>query len=102
MAKVSDPDKACDHEDFAATVEVNRVTSREGGPVVGYSADIRVNCVGCGEPFRWTGLKSGLSPRMPMCSPDETEMRAPLRPASSDPDFGLEIPGFAINYRKEC
>lgn len=95
----SDPDRACAHEDFAATVEVNRITSSEGGPVVGYSADIKVSCVGCGEPFRWTGLKAGLSPRTPMCSLDETELRAPLRPASSDPDYGLGIPGFAVGFR---
>lgn len=30
--------------------------------------------------------------------PDETELRAPLRPASSDPDFGLGLPGYAIRY----
>jgi hypothetical protein len=31
-----------------------------------------------------------------MCSVDETELRAPLRPASSDPDFGMGLPGFGI------
>ncbi|WP_439947213.1 hypothetical protein [Streptomyces sp. BBFR109] len=54
----------------------------------------------CGEPFRWTGVQAGVSPRQPMCSVDETELRAPLRPASADPDFGLGLPGFTVNYRE--
>jgi hypothetical protein len=32
----------------------------------------------------------------PACSIDEKELRAPLRPAISDPDFGLGIPGFSV------
>lgn len=96
MTHTADPDRACEHPDFAAHVEVNRLTSTEGGPVTGYTADIKVNCIECGEPFRWTGLQAGASPRRPMCSVDETELRAPLRPASSDPDFGIGLPGFAI------
>ena len=32
-------------------------------------------------------------------SVDETELRAPLRLASADPDFGMGLPGFAVAYR---
>jgi hypothetical protein len=92
----ADPDKACAHENFDAYVEVGRITDSDGTAVIAYAANIRVECAGCREPFRWTGLKAGLSPAGPMCSVDETEMRAPLRPASADPDFGLGIPGFAV------
>lgn len=95
----TDPDKPCPHEDFMASVEVNRLTSTEGGPVTGYSADIRVQCADCGEPFRWIGVEAGMMPDRPMVSVDETELHAPIRPASSDPDFGLGIPGFAITRR---
>jgi hypothetical protein len=45
-------------------------------------------------------LQAGLNPRRPMVSPDETELRAPLRPASSDPDFGMGLPGFAITWKE--
>lgn len=94
------PDRACLHENFDAYVEVNRVTASDNDPtVVGYHADIKVNCHDCGEPFRWLGVRAGMSPRSPMCSLDETELRAPIRPASSDPDFGLGLPGFAVGYR---
>ncbi|MFR0354129.1 hypothetical protein [Streptomyces sediminimaris] len=96
----ADPDKPCPHENFDAYVEVNRVTASDSdATVIGYAADIKVNCRECREPFRWTGVPAGCSPRQPMCSVDETELRAPLRPASADPDFGLGLPGFAVNYR---
>lgn len=93
----ADPDKACLHEDFAASVEVNRLTAREGdNEPNAYAADIRVWCANCGEQFRWIGLQAGLSGSKPMCSVDEAVMSAPLRPASADPDFGLGIPGYAV------
>lgn len=100
----TNPDLPCPHEDFEASVEVNRITTSDDAPtiatIIGYSADIRVSCAHCGEPFRWTGLRAGLSPREPMCNVDETVMSAPLRPASADPDFGLGLPGYAIGYRE--
>ena len=95
-----DPDRACPHEQFAAEVGVNRLTATDDGPVTGYTADIRVMCADCGEPFRWVGVPAGVLPNRPACSVDETELHAPLRPASSDPDFGLGIPGFAVRYRE--
>lgn len=96
-----DLDLPCPHEDFAASVDVNRRTASDDDPtVIGYSADIAVSCVRCGEPFRWTGLQAGLSSGRPMCNVDETVMSAPLRPASADPDFGLGLPGYAIGYRE--
>lgn len=94
----ADPDKPCPHEDFDASVEVSRLTGEDGGPVTAYSAGIRIRCAQCGEPFRWIGVQAGLKPDRPMVSVDETELRAPARPASSDPDFGLGIPGFAVTW----
>jgi hypothetical protein len=90
------PDLPCPHEKFVAHVAVHRLADTDDGPVTGYTADIKVNCDDCGEPFRWIGPLAGVSPLGPMVSVDETELRAPLRPASADPDFGLGIPGFAI------
>lgn len=95
----ADPDRACPHGTFEAIVAVNRITAVEGGPATSFNADIRVECADCGEPFRWVGVPAGMSPAQPMVSVDETELRAPLRPASSDPDFGLGIPGFAVQVR---
>lgn len=96
---VADPDRSCLHENFEAVVAVNRLTAADDGLVTGYTADIRVHCADCGEPFRWIGVPAGMSPARPVVSIDETELRAPLRPASSDPDFGLGLPGFAVQMR---
>ena len=97
---MTDPDRACPHENFDVYAAVNRRTKGDDDPtVIGFSADIKINCRDCGEPFRWTGAPAGLSPTRPTCSVDESELRAPIRPASADPDFGLGLPGFAVNYR---
>lgn len=95
-----DLDKPCPHLNFDAVVTVARVGEAEttDGLPRAYSAEITVCCAHCKEPFRWVGLPAGLSFARPMVSPDERELRAPLRPASSDPDFGMGIPGFAINF----
>ncbi|BFP50079.1 hypothetical protein KCMC57_64470 (plasmid) [Kitasatospora sp. CMC57] len=98
---VQNPDLPCPHQDFEASVEVNRLTANDNDPtVIGYSADIKVRCANCQEQFRWTGLQAGLSQAHPMCSIDESVLCAPLRPASADPDFGIGLPGYAINYRE--
>jgi len=101
MSKNIDPDRPCPHEDFLAATEVNRLTDVENGPVTGYAVAVRVWCADCGEQFRWMGVPAGVGGRAPSVSVDEAELRAPMRPASSDPDFGLGIPGFAINYRSQ-
>lgn len=96
----ANPDRACDHPDFEAFVDVNRTgtgDTADGSPAA-FMADIRVNCAACGEKFRWTGAPAGLSFDRPTVSVDETELHAPLRPASADPDFGMGLPGFAIRY----
>nr|MDT0660858.1 hypothetical protein [Micromonospora sp. DSM 115978] len=94
-----DLDKPCLHPDFVAVVEVNRIAADASQPPTAYMADVRVRCAACEEPFRWTGLRAGLSYGRPMVSVDETELHAPLRPASADPDFGMGLPGFAITHR---
>lgn len=96
-----DPDRPCPHENFGVSVEVHRIVQSDDDPtVVAYGAEIRVRCDDCQEPFRWTGLQAGLRRDRPTVSPDETELRAPLRPASADPDFGMGLPGYAVGFRE--
>ena len=97
--KVVDPDRPCEHADFHVHASVNRLTEVEGGPVTGYMAELTVRCADCGEKFRWVGCPAGSSMQQPMVSIDETEMRAPIRPSSSDPDFGMGLPGFSMRIR---
>jgi hypothetical protein len=97
----ADLDRACEHLDFEAEVAVNRLGTGDtaDGMPSAYVAGVRVKCADCGEPFRWVGVPAGLSFGHPTVSVDEAELHAPIRPASADPDFGLGIPGFAINFR---
>lgn len=105
MSERLNPDKACVHPDFAAQVNVHRLYNEEGIDPATYpdafAVEIRIECAVCHEPFRFIGLKAGLMPDRPMVNASEDELRVPIRPASSDPDYGLGIPGFAINYREE-
>lgn len=94
--------QSCPHLVFHAQVDVGRIGEEDtpDGRPKAYVAEIRVQCApapeGCGEPFRFSGVPAGLSYAHPMVSPNEEELRAPIRPASADPDFGKGIPGFAI------
>lgn len=97
------PDRPCRHEAFFVQADVGRIGEEDPGAdgmPRAYMLDISVKCDdppnGCGEPFRFTGVQAGMSFQHPMCSPDETMLRAPIRPASADPDFGMGIPGFSI------
>lgn len=65
----------------------------------GYAAELKVECAACGERFRWIGAPAGVLSDRPACSVDEYELRAPLRPATADADFGMGIPGFSVTMR---
>lgn len=68
----------CQHEEFEARVDVNRLTAKEGGGVSSFVADIGVTCAQCGTRFHFLGVQQGLSFRRPMASADGLELRAPL------------------------
>lgn len=96
----ANPDRACTHPDFSVAADIGRITRSDDDPtVVAYIAEITVECSACAEPFRWTGVMAGMNYRHPMCSVDERTLHAPIRPASADPDFGMGLAGYAINYR---
>ncbi len=94
-----DQDRPCEHPDFLATVEVVRLKKTDEGPVTGYIAEVQVRCAVCDEPFRWIVTDHGMSLREPLASVDEITLNAPLRPASSDDDFGMGLPGFRVHLR---
>lgn len=97
----ADPDKPCQHPDMHLDADVQRLTATDDDPtVVAYIVELQIRCLGCQERFRWSGVPAGLMPDRPACSPDEFTMYAPIRPGSADRDFGLGIPGYAIQYRQ--
>lgn len=58
----------CKHENFSAQVDVHRHT--DSGR---FSADVRINCAECGEPFRFLGLPAGVDLNGAAVSVDGTE-----------------------------
>ncbi len=49
----------CEHNNFSAEVDVNRLEKGNGGPIHRYQADIRIKCTECGVPMRFIGLPAG-------------------------------------------
>lgn len=95
-----DLDRPCLHKNFSADVNVIRLIKPDDRSIASFMTEITVRCSDCDEPFRWIGVQAGMMPSHPMCSIDETTLKAPIRPASSDPDFGMGIPGYAISMRQ--
>ncbi len=97
-ATAPNPDAPCPHLNFDADVQVARIVQDEqpGAAPHAFMCEVTVHCTDCKEPFRFNGLTAGMSFTHPMVSVDEKTLRAPIRPASADPDFGFGIPGFAI------
>lgn len=95
----ADPDRACAHEDFHALANIGRSAASDDDPtIVAYHVELQVRCANCGEPFRFMGVPAGWLADRPTCTVDEATLNAPIRPASSDPDFGLGLPGYAVRY----
>ena len=65
----------CDHEDFAASVDVHRLDD-----VRRFQADVRVQCRECGKPFRFIGLPAGVDLNGASTSADATEARLAIAP----------------------
>ncbi len=67
----------CEHKDFAARVEVNRLEDKNM-----FAADVTITCLECKKPFRFLGLPGGVSLSHPTISIDATEARLPIAPGS--------------------
>lgn len=96
MTTLPKMDQPCPHEQFDWITRVIRIVETGERVPNAYIAEAQISCATCGEQFRFTGLNGGLSFGKPMVSPDHTELRAPIRPASSDPDLGLGLPTAAF------
>jgi hypothetical protein len=82
----------CEHQNFHADVQVGRLTDGDSGPLIAFSADIRIKCVDCNRPFQFVGVPMGSSPTQPMASVDLLELRAPIAPR------GEWIPGGRVGF----
>ena len=88
----------CPHLNFNCFVDVNRISGKDAEPekVVAYTADIRIECRNCGQPFEFFGLPFGLSFYRPTVSLDNRQLRVPLVLPGTEPPSGLA--GFAVTH----
>lgn len=85
----------CKHENFHATVNVNRlVDEKHPEKVNAFLAEITVRCIDCDLPFEWVGLTAGISGEKPMVDVAAQELRAPIKPKGCALMPG--IPGISI------
>lgn len=76
---------ACDHPNFAASVNVGRLTD-ENGFVTHYTADVSIHCSSCGRRMRFVGLPGGVDLNGATVSADGLEARLAIHPHN-----GLEL-----------
>lgn len=82
---------ACEHKNFEATVDVNRVED-----IGRFTADVRIRCTECNTPMKFLGLPLGLDYNSATVNFDGTEARMGIAPAGEavPPVSGVE--GFSI------
>lgn len=71
----------CQHLKFSSRVGVFRLSDKDGGPITGYTAEVKIKCDDCGLAFRFMGLPAGSHYAEPRVSADGLELRAPIEPA---------------------
>ena len=74
----------CDHLNFAAEVDVHRLTN-EAGEVTGYMADLRIRCAHCGRRMQFLGLPNGVNTRGAAASIDDLEAHLAIIPEGQEP-----------------
>lgn len=67
----------CEHEEFDAHVEVNRLED-----IGAFAADVTIRCRQCQTPFQFLGLPQGIGFTVATCSADSLEARLPIAPRS--------------------
>jgi hypothetical protein len=70
----------CEHLNFSCECDVNRLPTKEGGPIERFCMDVRVKCADCGLPFRFIGLPAGLDLNGAATSVDACEGRFAIAP----------------------
>ena len=86
----------CQHENFNAFCEVGRVSKDEGGPVVVYSLDVRIECRECGQQLEFVGVPNGMSFYRPTVSIDCGTLHAPMVIPGEQVPEGMA--GFSVTH----
>jgi hypothetical protein len=86
---------SCEHFNFAAMVNVHRLTKTDDGPVTGFMADIAIKCVDCGRQFQFLGLEPGLDTAGARVSIDGMEAHIAICPQGQQPSA---LDRIAVNF----
>ena len=70
----------CEHMNFAAQVDVARMTNHDGSRITGFMADVKIECADCGKKFCFLGLQTGSSTDGAHVNIDATEARLAILP----------------------
>ena len=81
-------DQRCPHMNLSAAVDVARLEDR-------FSADVRIQCIDCGVPFRFIGLPAGVDLNGAATSVDGTEARLAIAPKG---EVVSELEGTPIGF----
>lgn len=87
---------SCNHENFAAEVDVNRLLQdEESAEPNRWQADVRIKCADCGLPMRFIGLPAGMDLNGAAVSVDGEEGRFAIAPRGH---VLSEIEGGAVGF----
>ena len=96
----------CVHMNFNAFAEVGRINKEEGGPIVAYMCDLKINCRDCGQVMEFVGLPCGLSFYRPAVSIDCATVHLPMViPGETIPEgmagYGVQFTPFEEKLTKQ-
>lgn len=86
----------CEHLNFAAMVNVGRLTKTEGGPATAFTAEVRIKCADCGRQFQFMGLEPGVDLQGARTSIDAMEAHLAICPQGEEPS---PLDRIAVNYK---
>lgn len=76
----------CEHLNFAAEVDVHRLTKQDDpATVTGFMTDVRIRCAECGRRFQFLGLDAGVDLGGAKVSIDGLEAHLALCPQGEQP-----------------
>lgn len=91
--------ETCPHMNHSVFASVGRIQKSDLEPetIVAYTADIKIQCRDCGQPYEFLGLPNGMSFYQPTVSIDGLELRAPLAIPGTRPPEGMA--GFSVTHQ---
>lgn len=90
---------SCPHMNHNIYASIARIQKSDAEPetIIAYTADIRIECHECRQPFEFIGLPNGMSYYRPTVSINGLELRAPIAIPGTRPPEGMA--GFTVTHQ---